>query len=673
MVVPIDKAKGEGIMRKLVFSIVFAFSLLLFQPLVFADDDCNTTKIAVSLDIVPGAIFNKLSKDYGQRSRDEWHGFVEDMFINTLSEYIPEISFFSLSKGGGQKYHYHLRANMTLSGGGEDITVIPEGALTIEGKTYFTPPLFGSEWVGYWIVACLIANSDCIPNRDWVVACELSNAKDLQQSIRNLAGHFQQMDRNIIDHEANHPSAPRDPNLKIYIDKRYISPVDQETRKTEVYGIVQDCRGRQICARFHSQPVYYQDHIDRLDLKCGPRCQPGTHVGEFMVIVTNKSECRSVGDYILIKGVEPDKKKIRFKTCSLGEDSPIEVEKEIVIRGLEVEVRPDRKEICDGEQTNIVITLNETDTEGGKYPVEGKDIGVKITGLKNGTLQAKDGYITNKDGKVVLKYTAGDRDENLKVNAWFDPPKYPDKAKGKATIKIIHSKVYAKITYIKNSTRDFSEIKHYPYDSTKQANMKENIKFTIYLECEEKPRIDYKFDKKSLKMKIRSYTYQIKTARIQSALYEGQSSTHNKLIDYSVRWDYRCKYSKIGTDFQLTPQSSKPIVQIRVDPTTGNMKRVHLPKYAVTGTVSHKTECSGVKRKRVGVDEKLVPYNRKDSRDSDSTISLQRPVDDREECSKVADDKNKKFLRGECSQIRKGKYKTEELTYKWEVVIRGNK
>ena len=44
-----------------------------------------------------------------------------------------------------------------------------------------------------------------------------------------------------------------------------------------------------------------------------------------------------------------------------------------------------------------------------------------------------------------------------------------------------------------------------------------------------------------------------------------------------------------------------------------------------------------------------------------------------EECSKVADSTNKKFLRGECSQIRKGKYLTEELTHEWEVVIRGNK
>ena len=74
-----------------------------------------------------------------------------------------------------------------------------------------------------------------------------------------------------------------------------------------------------------------------------------------------------------------------------------------------------------------------------------------------------------------------------------------------------------------------------------------------------------------------------------------------------------------------------------------------------------------------GVDEKLVPYDQKDTRDSDLTISLQPTVDGRKECSKVADSTNKKFLRGECSQIRKGKYQTEELTHDWEVVIRGNK
>ena len=273
----------------------------------------------------------------------------------------------------------------------------------------------------------------------------------------------------------------------------------------------------------------------------------------------------------------------------------------------------------------------------------------------------------------MLEYTAGDRDEYLKMNAWFDPPKYPDKVKGKATINIIHSKVYAKITYIKNRTRDFSEIRPEFYNSSEKSNTKENIKFAIYLECEKGPRIDYIIDKKSFKMKVKFYTYQIKSARIQSALYEGQSSTHTKSIDATgVRGEYRCEYSWIGTDFHLTPPSN-PAIQFRFDPATGMIKRVHLPNYAVTGTNNRKSDCHGVKRKRVGVEEILVPYDRNETSTSDLSISLHPSVHDPDECSKVADDKNKKILRGECSQLRKGKYQTVEFTYKWEVVIRGNK
>lgn len=351
-------------------------------------------------------------------------------------------------------------------------------------------------------------------------------------------------------------------------------------------------------------------------------------------------------------------------------------------RPVECSMEPQKKKLNPGEDTTIRLS-NFVEFEGRDLRPEEKIMVKAQEGrITNGKPHGEYRIFAIGNGTVSVAYEAPDLrgvdKDTITVHNVCENEKTgqiePKKEIAKTNVKIIHSTVYAKITYIKNSTRDFNETKPEFYNSTKQSNMKENIKFTIYLECDEKPRIDYKFDKKSLKMKIRSYTYQIKTARIQSALYEGQSSTHDKSIDATgVRGESRCKYSKIGTDFQLTPQSSRPIIQIRIDPTTGDIKRVHLPNYAVTGTVSDKSECSGVKRKRVGVDEKLVPYDQKDTRNSDLTISLQPTVDDRKECSKVADTKNKKFLRGECSQIRKGKYQTVELTYKWEVVIRENK
>jgi hypothetical protein len=276
-----------------------------------------------------------------------------------------------------------------------------------------------------------------------------------------------------------------------------------------------------------------------------------------------------------------------------------------------------------------------------------------------------------------LTYLAGDNDEKVTFHARFQPKNFSEYVQDITSIEVVRSTVTAKITYIKNRTRDFSETKSDWWHVTEQSNTNENIKFTIYLTCEKKPEIDYILDKKSFKMKIRYYTYQIKSARIQSALYEGQSSTYKKSIDsVGLRSEYSCKYSWIGTDFQLTPQNSMPTIGIRIDPANGNIKRVHLPHYNVTGTVNHKSDCKGVKmesRKEWRYDYKLVPFNDQKESSSDLTISLQPNVHDQEECSKVADDKNKKFLRGECSQIRKGKYQTEEETYKWEVTIRKNK
>jgi len=348
-------------------------------------------------------------------------------------------------------------------------------------------------------------------------------------------------------------------------------------------------------------------------------------------------------------------------------------------------IEPKKKRLNPGENTTILLS-DFVEFEGRKLRPEEK-IMVKAQGgqITNGKSHGEYRIFTIGNGTVTVAYRAPDTDGNerdtITVHNVCENEKTgkiePKKEIAKTSIKIIQSSVYAKITYIKNSTRDFSETKPEFYNSFKRSNFKENIKFTIYLTCEKKPEIDYIVDRKSFKMKVSYYTYQIKSARIQSSLYEGQSSNHNKNIDViGVRYDVRCKYSRIGTDFQLIPQSSRPTIGIRIDPATGMIKRVHLPNYSVKGTVTYKSDCKGVKRekrKEWRYDYKLVPYDQKDTRTSDLKISLQPNVDDREKCSKVADNKNIKFLRGECSQIRKGKYLTVDLRYNWEVVIRQNK
>jgi hypothetical protein len=400
----------------IIFSAMISLLFCSFTVAVAQDNDCNKTKVAVSVDIVDDIDNYKwLTNDFGDRPKNEWNGFVTKMLVQILTEYEPEITFFPLSESNGD-HHYHFEANMSLN-------IIEEDD--------------GNEYTGYWIIGSLIGNANCIPNRNWILDVYDAKDRELQQSMKNMVSQFWPMDRNIVLYEQDHPSPPRDPELNIDIKEEYISPLDKESRKTKVNAKVYDCRGNLVCdKKGHGQPVYYQDNIDRLDLKIG-HCEGGYHIGDYMVIITYK-DCNNEGEYKLEKGVEAEKKNIRFKTCSLGgpPEGYVVEEEELIIRGLEIEVKPDLKEIEKEEQTRIVITFNETDPDGSKYPVEGKELDVTISGLVNGKIKPENGYTTNSDGKVVLDYKSGSNDERIMVTASFQPEDYPDKAEGRGSVII---------------------------------------------------------------------------------------------------------------------------------------------------------------------------------------------------------------------------------------------
>jgi len=444
---------------KNIFLIVFVF-ILGTSISAAQDDDCNKTKVAVSVDIVSNTnIYDRLENDFGPRANSEWNGFATNILIQILTEYEPDITFSSLGEGSGD-FHYHFQANMTLNTVGE-------------GQNLHTV---------YWISASLVANANCIPLRNWVVDADADRGKDpvLKQAMKNLVSYFSPMDRNIIIYEKDHPSAPRNPELNIEIEKDYISPLDKESRKTKVNAKVFDCRGNLVCDKHgHGQPVYYQDYIERLDLSSG-FYEGGYHVGNFMVIITYK-DCKNEGEYKLEKGVEAEKKNIRFNTCQLG-GPLVEEEKELIIRGLKIEVKPNRKEIEQDEQTKIVITFNETDPDGSKYPIEGRDIDVKITGLVNGTIKPVNGYTTTSEGKVVLNYKAGSNDERITVTASFQPEDYPDKAQGRGSVTVKPQEFDAKInvrkTYKKTLTTSCKDIANNTVDN---HNITESIQASATL------------------------------------------------------------------------------------------------------------------------------------------------------------------------------------------------
>jgi hypothetical protein len=183
--------------------------------------------------------------------------------------------------------------------------------------------------------------------------------------------------------------------------------------------------------------------------------------GDSEIVGTNK-EYKAIGKYRVVEGLEPSKEKVNLGSCGIGSSSEIYKEGELIIRGLEIKVNPDRRELKPDERTQIVITFNETDPDGSKYPVEGKDIDVKIRGLENGTLKAENGYTTDIEGKVVLNYKAGSNDERILVTASYQPEDYPDKAEGQGSVIVKPPDYEAKLTIRKT------------YDKTLNTDQQDN-------------------------------------------------------------------------------------------------------------------------------------------------------------------------------------------------------
>ncbi len=405
-------------MKKLIAIILSIF--ILISTTTGQDDECNKTIVGVSVEIVEGTRTPEfLEKDFGSGNITDWNGFVTHMLVQILTEFEPEITFYSLEEIG-EDCHYFFRANL-------DLGILRDENYEFTGQT------------GYYIIAGLRANANCVPNRNWVLDIYDAIDPDLKQAMKNMVSQFYPMDRNIVSYEIKHPSPPRDPKLIIKFEKEYVSPLDKESRKTKVDAKVYDCRGKLVCDdKEKGQPVYYQDYLDRLDLKKTNMGEGGYHLGNYMVIVGNKY-CKCEGEYRLEKGLKAEKKKIRFKTCSLGgpiDDYALE-EKELIIRGLEIEVLPERNPLKQDEQTRIVITFNETDPDGSRYPVVGKELDVKINGISNGKITPQSGYTTNSEGKVILGYKAGSNDEKIRVTASYQPVDYPDKVTGSGSVSVI--------------------------------------------------------------------------------------------------------------------------------------------------------------------------------------------------------------------------------------------
>jgi hypothetical protein len=463
--------------------------LFLFTISVYGqDDNCQKLTVGVYFTDLYNDAFKLLNEQYGTKSKLEWRHHIDDIVLENLQGSCPEINFVSNLKNPGIDPDYLFIYFITIIAIDTDIKIPGDSIVYTDPftgewwSTEFTDPVYNSE-PGFWMFSRLVVNTPCVPILRWIVWCEITEDLELEPAIHeNLRGYYRMI--NVIDeHEARKSAPAREPEMEISLEKDYLSPLDKETRQMELYVKVKDCHGRYVYyPGGSSQPVYYQKETERCEFKSSIKCADGPDIDGFHTVLINK-EYRAIGEYHLKRGLEPGTEEVTLKTCGISNRANREEQKTLVIRGLEVEVKPDRREIFVDEGTEITITLNETDLEGNKYPVAGKDIEVHVSGVVNGKITPQGPYTTNENGEVLLTYQAGDRDSRTDITASFQPPNYPDKAEDHASITVNPLEYDATIFLKKKVIKRKYSHKEQSYGSPCKIHEKDDLDFSETIEA----------------------------------------------------------------------------------------------------------------------------------------------------------------------------------------------
>ena len=445
------------------------------------EGNCSKPKIAVILkEIVEDdniSFIDYLNEQYPSQPEDVWINQIQTKVLGELKKNSPDTEFVSVSGGVPDNCDFIFEYSLSLSAGGREII-----------DDLFTDPVIISKYTVYKMVSELRSSPACaVPsaNLDSEFPIDDPDNQDIFVAIEKNVATFGNIGDQIDEYENSHLVPPRGPKMKISKNKDYVSPL-KDKRSLNIKIDITNCKGETVYDIDHGQLVFLPKKPERGENKPTKGFPQELIVTQNVITLIIVRPKGASATYELKNGVDAHEEKIKIKTCGL--DDEVVKEQEIPIYGLEIRVKPNRKQIFTDERTDIKLIFNETDTEGNKYPVEGKDLMVKVNGLVNGTIKAKDGYTTDENGEVILNYKAGDDDKKISITASYQPVDYPDKAEGKSSITVkpleydatltLKKKIAKRIIYNKeeNSATKFCSTKE-----KKNHKLNETIEASIYV------------------------------------------------------------------------------------------------------------------------------------------------------------------------------------------------
>ena len=503
------------------FSVLMLTEFFIFclpQNAYAQEEPCSKPKVAVVMqveEVKEGEFFKHLNDQYPSQPKGSWLNQIQEKVLEELRMNSPGTQFIRATGDVPKDCDYYFKYIFSLIGAGQDIEVAG---------------LLHSEYTAYWMSSTLAQNSAC-GNQNYILNVEITrDNRDINKTIeRNISAHGNIGNR-IKEREESHAVPPRGPEMIASQDREYVSPLEEE-KELKIKIDVSNCKGEPVYDRYHGQWVYLPRYTERGEIRPTKGFPQELLVTDNQVILIIVRPVGASATYSLKKGIKASQDPAEIKTCGLDREAVNETK--IQIHGLELRVKPKKKSVSPGENTDIIISFNEVDTKNKKYPVPGKELEIKVTGIVDGNISSKGNYITDEHGDVVLTYKAGDNDKRIKITAKYQPKDYPEFVQDESTITVAHYESQATVTMTekgKFTTEDGVE--------TTSATLNVVLKFTHtevdddleFVECYDLVSWNVNNAFATITVKDKQGTHNYETHKVKKEELEDEEKTDQLLI-----------------------------------------------------------------------------------------------------------------------------------------------
>jgi len=552
--------------KKFFKSLLFLMGFLticLPQNLQLQEGSCSEPKVAVYLKEIYDEVFDHLYRQHPFQPKEEWLRQIQDKVMQELRKNSPKTQFISTSGKSPEGCEYYFHYSLVLTGAGETKEI--EGLKT-------------SEYTAYLMTSNLATNNRCgVQNR--LLGTEITqDNRDIFRTIElNIAAHGNIGNR-IREYEQSDPIPPRGPVMSADQEPDKVSPLEEE-RELDIRIRVKNCKGEDVYDKYHGQLVILPRKTERGEIRPTEGFPQDFTITEKIVTLILTTPEGGSAIYTLKKGIEPGLERINMVTC--GREKTVTQESEIRISGLEIDVKPGRRSLGPGEETQIQGEFSKVDKERNKEPVAGRQLQIEVKGLVDGDVSPEGDIKTDENGKATLTFCAGDKDKRVTFQAKYQPKGFDESVKGEATVKVIHKEVDAlasiKFNYIETMYSDTSnpgEGKKEYSEYKKEVEVEVNAAFEFQKETSRSSdRVVEKYELIAWDIRSSLATYNVKSYFEKRDVERIEH--HQGLAEQITRT------IKGEGDVMKSERERKRFLTIELDAKSGIAKTVDLPSFDI--------------------------------------------------------------------------------------------